>query len=866
MNLPSRLISICRQFPLDVIKGRGGRQLRSLEFQKLEPRMLLAGDVSVFIDANFALKIIGDDADNQVQIIGGRFSSAQVIGLEGTTINGSASPFQSTIGLRDLLVQMNGGNDEIDLHDGRFSFIAKLQGGGGDDSITARNSNLHGLRIAAGDGHDLVQIDNVFAVNSSSIQTEAGDDVIAIYNHAAGGDIVFRAGSGDDTLAVDRMGMYDILNLDMQSGNDQILIAGKTFIGDGSLVALGTGDDFLGVMPNLNGGQTQIQHDTVFSAGSDNDLVAVDSSVTTEKGTTFNGDAGDDSFDNSGATLNKTSVVNFQNLGVDTTTALDAVYTELARVGLDPTLFGSTKNFTFGIDLNSTALTYTENDPPVSLDADIELRGGPDTVVNFARVTIDGFVADQDLLEFSDVGTVTGSFNDATGVLDFSGDGTLTQYQTALRSVRYLNISDSPAETPRTLDVEMTSTDEQTAKASRALNVLALNDPPEIIVRDTPLEFDIDNGGLSRPIALDPELTLKDFDTPDFTSATVQIIGGGQPGDTLSLATIGSISGIYDAATGLLALSGTASVAEYQEALRNVSFDSSIERAPLGLRTIQFQTTDGQTLVSGQMELEVVASQTISVVTTQSDLNYEETAEPTNIDPNVTLSTGGDPLVVVSQATVSITSGFDSNHDQLIFEPVSGIDSNYNQSLGILTFTGDASAENYESLLRSVKYFNSSFGDFDFSTADRVIEFAVQRNEITATATRTIEVAEITSEQALIQRYLDVNDLTSEVTASGLHYIVTQEGDGNFPNENSSVTVNYVGTLLNGQEFDANDDITFSLQQVIAGWTEGIPKFSVGGRGILIIPSDLAYGPASPSPAIPPNSILKFDIDLLGFV
>ncbi|MCP4890269.1 MAG: peptidylprolyl isomerase, partial [Planctomycetaceae bacterium] len=111
-----------------------------------------------------------------------------------------------------------------------------------------------------------------------------------------------------------------------------------------------------------------------------------------------------------------------------------------------------------------------------------------------------------------------------------------------------------------------------------------------------------------------------------------------------------------------------------------------------------------------------------------------------------------------------------------------------------------------------------------------------------------------------------VNDLTSEVTASGLHYIVTQEGDGNFPNENSSVTVNYVGTLLNGQEFDANDDITFSLQQVITGWTEGIPKFSVGGSGILIIPSDLAYGPASPSPAIPPNSILKFDIDLLGFV
>ncbi|MDG2013249.1 MAG: FKBP-type peptidyl-prolyl cis-trans isomerase [Pirellulaceae bacterium] len=866
MNLSSRLLSICRQIPVDFIQSRGSRKLRSLEFQKLEPRVLLAGDVSVFIDANFGLKIIGDNADNQIQIIGGRFSSAQVIGLEGTTINGSDTPFQSTIGLRDLLVQMNGGNDEIDLHAGRFSFVAKLQGGVGEDSIIARNSNLQGLSIAAGDGNDLVQIDNVFAVNSSFIQTGNGNDVMAIYNHAAGDDIIFRAGSGNDTLAVDRMGMYDILDLDMQGGNDQILIAGKTFLGNGSLVELGSGDDFLGVLPELNGGQTQIQRDTAISAGSDNDLVAIDSSVTTEKGTHFNGNSGNDSFDNSGAALNKTSVVNFQNIGANPTSALDAVYTELARVGLDPTLFGSTDNFTFGIDINPTAITYTENDPPVALDAEIELRSGPETVVNSAQVAITGFVIGQDLLEFSDVGTVTGIFNDTTGILSFSGDGTLVQYQTALRSVRYLNTSDSPAETPRSLDVEMTSTEQQAAKASRTLNVFAQNDPPEIIVRDTPLEFDIDNQDLSRPIALDPDLTLQDFDTPDFTSATVQIIGGGQPGDTLSLATIGSISGIYDAATGLLALSGSASVAEYQEALRNVSFDSSIERAPLGMRTIQFQTTDGQTLVSGQMDLNVVASQTIGVLTSQSDLNYQETAEPTIIDPNVTLSTGGDPLVVVSQATVSITSGFSSNHDQLIFEPVSGIDSSYNQSLGILTFTGDASAENYESLLRSVKYFNSSFGDFDFSTADRVIEFAVQRNELTATATRTIQISEITSEQALIQRYLDVNDLTSEVTSSGLHYIVTQEGDGNFPNENSNVTVNYVGTLLNGQEFDANDDITFSLQQVIAGWTEGIPKFSAGGGGILIIPSNLAYGPSSPSPAIPPNSILKFDIDLLSFV
>lgn len=865
MNFPARFISLCRQISQASFRQSNERHRNSLEFQRLEPRVLLAGDVTVFVDANFTLNIIGDAADNQVQIIGGRHSSAQVLGLNGTTINGGESAFDSTAGLRGLQAQMNGGNDELDLHAGRFSFVPLLEGNGGGDSIRARNSNLFGLHIRGGEGNDLVQIENVFAVHTSDITTGEGSDVIAIYNHAAGDDIIIRAGEGADTLAVDRMGMFDQLDVEMGQGSDQFLIAGRSFIGRDSRLELGTGDDFLGILPNLNNATSQIQKNTSIQAGDQNDLVALGAGVTTQRGTQINGDQGQDSFDNSGADLINTSVLNFQNQTADTSGALDTLYTELASRGLDPTLFGSTKNYTFGIDLNSTPLTYTENDPPLSVAGDLELRGTTETVITTASVQIEGFVSDQDILEFNNVGTVTGAFDSASGILTFSGDGNLTQYQTALRSVRYLNNSNNPVENPRTLQFEIANTESQTATASRTLNVVAQENSPEIILPESTLQFDLDNPNLSRPIALDPGLLLEDFDTAEITSATVQIVGGGQAGDTLNLATIGSISGNYDPASGLLAISGTATLAEYQDALRNVTFDSSTDRAPLGLRTIRFETTDGQKLVSADMTLEVEASQTIDVITTQFDLNYEETQEATEIDPNVTLTTGGDPLAVVSGAAVSITSGFNPVHDQLVHEPVSGIDSNYDQSAGILTFSGDASAEVYQSLLRSVKYFNDSFGDFDFSTNDRVVQFAVERNGLTATSTRTIKVTEITSEQALISRYLDVNGLVSEVTPSGLHYIVTQEGNGNFPNENSSVTVNYVGTLLNGQQFDANDDITFSLQQVIEGWTEGIPKFSVGGGGILIIPSDLAYGPSSPSPSIPPNSILRFDVDLLNF-
>lgn len=83
----------------------------------------------------------------------------------------------------------------------------------------------------------------------------------------------------------------------------------------------------------------------------------------------------------------------------------------------------------------------------------------------------------------------------------------------------------------------------------------------------------------------------------------------------------------------------------------------------------------------------------------------------------------------------------------------------------------------------------------------------------------------------LIPHYLEANSLASQRTELGLHYIVEQEGNGSFPTATSSVTVNYEGFLLDGTRFDGNDDITFSLQQVMAGWTEGIPKFPVGGSG-----------------------------------
>jgi peptidylprolyl isomerase len=101
-------------------------------------------------------------------------------------------------------------------------------------------------------------------------------------------------------------------------------------------------------------------------------------------------------------------------------------------------------------------------------------------------------------------------------------------------------------------------------------------------------------------------------------------------------------------------------------------------------------------------------------------------------------------------------------------------------------------------------------------------------------------------------------------TASGLQYRDLVVGTGARPSSPSArVTVNYVGRLLNGTQFDGRDNQQFTLNSVIAGWTEGLGSMQVGGRRQLIIPANLGYG-VNGSGNIPPNSTLVFDVALLA--
>lgn len=116
-----------------------------------------------------------------------------------------------------------------------------------------------------------------------------------------------------------------------------------------------------------------------------------------------------------------------------------------------------------------------------------------------------------------------------------------------------------------------------------------------------------------------------------------------------------------------------------------------------------------------------------------------------------------------------------------------------------------------------------------------------------------------------ILTYLEDNNLAATKSSTGLYYVINSAGTGTQATTTDNVTVAYKGYYTNGSVFDESNSsgISFSLQQVIAGWTEGIAYFKEGGSGILLVPSSLAYGNSGRG-SIPGGAVLVFDVKLIS--
>jgi FKBP-type peptidyl-prolyl cis-trans isomerase len=119
-------------------------------------------------------------------------------------------------------------------------------------------------------------------------------------------------------------------------------------------------------------------------------------------------------------------------------------------------------------------------------------------------------------------------------------------------------------------------------------------------------------------------------------------------------------------------------------------------------------------------------------------------------------------------------------------------------------------------------------------------------------------------------KYLEENKKKEGVivTASGLQYQVVKQGEGEKAKPTDTVVVEYVGTLIDGTEFDSTikrgEPAEFQVNQVIEGWSEALQLMNPGSKLHLVIPSELAYGENGAAPQIQPNSVLVFDVELIS--
>ena len=136
---------------------------------------------------------------------------------------------------------------------------------------------------------------------------------------------------------------------------------------------------------------------------------------------------------------------------------------------------------------------------------------------------------------------------------------------------------------------------------------------------------------------------------------------------------------------------------------------------------------------------------------------------------------------------------------------------------------------------------------------------------ISCTKEKEVETDYTAKNEKEISDYVAKNKLTAQRSDSGLYYVINEPGTGAQPNAASNVTVSYKGYFTNGTIFNQSTakGFSFGLNQVIKGWTEGIPYFKNGGSGILLIPAHLGYGSYNYK-GIPGGSVLIYDVKLIS--
>ena len=380
--------------------------------------------------------------------------------------------------------------------------------------------------------------------------------------------------------------------------------------------------------------------------------------------------------------------------------------------------------------------TFTENDAAMVVDAIITLSDVDHTNVDSATVTINGgYQNGADLLAFTDTGTITGVWSSATGQMALSGSDSLANYQAALRSITFINTSETPTNGNRTLSFVVNDGVDNSLAVTSTINVVSVIDVPTVTAGGV---LNMTEGDVAT--AVDGMVTVSDLDDINLEGATLSITTGYQSGeDQLTFTDANGITGGWNGATGVLTLSGSASKANYQTALRSVLYNNTAADDPTpGARTVSFIINDGDVNSSAATSTINMASvNDLPVLTAGSVLTFNEGDSATVMDGTITVTDGDDTNL--NGSVISISSGFVVGEDSLTFNDANGITGSWNGATGVLTLSGVATKANYQTALRTVLYSNSA-GD-NPTSGNRTLSYVANDGDgdgVTVTSTVSV--------------------------------------------------------------------------------------------------------------------------------
>ena len=307
---------------------------------------------------------------------------------------------------------------------------------------------------------------------------------------------------------------------------------------------------------------------------------------------------------------------------------------------------------------------------PATINASIAVADGRSANLTGATVVIGNYVSGQDVLSFTNVGSVVGSWNASTGTVTFTGTDTLANYQTALRSVKFSNTSDAPDTNTRSINYQISDATGASNVLSASVSVSPVNDMPTLAGSAQVLAY-VENQAAT---VIDSAITVTDVDSPaNFNAGHLQVVlGTSLSQDQLSILTsgtgatlltasgsnvtyggvvIGTIDTTLNGVNGQglkIALNFNSSPAAVQALARSIGYANNSDAPNTTTRTVTFTLNDGGNIGSGGALAGVKSTDTITVASVPEVATISSIVESTGggISAAEAASGGGTPVVV----------------------------------------------------------------------------------------------------------------------------------------------------------------------------------------------------------------------------